>query len=218
MTAGADAHRGSRRHVRSGPLRASALRRRRAPRARARRGAPRAGGAILRTATRPTASAADRLAMLELAVAEFPGLVVDDRELRRAGKSYTVLTLRGIARASSPAPAARCCSARTRSAGLPSWHRWRDIVRPRASRRRRAARREPRGRACPRRCLPIWREQAWSTIRRSCVRDRPARSSCSPSRPVDVSATAIRDRSRMGERRRRRCVARFAPARRFGLY
>ena len=35
----------------------------------------------------------DRLAMLRLAVREFPGLVVDRREIERAGKSYTVLTL-----------------------------------------------------------------------------------------------------------------------------
>ena len=41
----------------------------------------------------PVASAADRLAMLRLAVTEFPGLVVDSREVDRAGKSYTVLTL-----------------------------------------------------------------------------------------------------------------------------
>jgi len=36
---------------------------------------------------RPSASAADRLAMLRLAATEFPCLVVDDRELRRPGKS-----------------------------------------------------------------------------------------------------------------------------------
>jgi nicotinate-nucleotide adenylyltransferase len=42
------------------------------------------------------ASAADRLAMLRLAVAGVPGLTVDPRECRRAGPSYTVDTLREL--------------------------------------------------------------------------------------------------------------------------
>jgi nicotinate-nucleotide adenylyltransferase len=42
---------------------------------------------------RPGASAADRLAMLRLAVANTPGLVVDDCELRRTTPSYTITTL-----------------------------------------------------------------------------------------------------------------------------
>ncbi len=42
---------------------------------------------------RPGASEADRLAMLKLAVADVPGLTVDDRELMRDTPSYTVLTL-----------------------------------------------------------------------------------------------------------------------------
>src|SRR5512135_2013030 len=41
----------------------------------------------------PEVSAADRVAMLELALPEFPGLTIDTREIRRQGKSYTVLTL-----------------------------------------------------------------------------------------------------------------------------
>src|SRR4051812_27795243 len=44
----------------------------------------------------PSASAADRLAMLRLAAREFPGLTVDDREIARGGKSYTVMTLREL--------------------------------------------------------------------------------------------------------------------------
>src|SRR5690348_5805771 len=44
----------------------------------------------------PSASAADRLRMLELARGEFPELRVDERELERPGKSYTVLTLEDL--------------------------------------------------------------------------------------------------------------------------
>src|SRR5690242_19933398 len=43
----------------------------------------------------PQASARDRVAMLNLAVRDFPGLVVDPREIERGGKSYTVDTLEG---------------------------------------------------------------------------------------------------------------------------
>jgi nicotinate-nucleotide adenylyltransferase len=42
---------------------------------------------------RPGASAADRLAMLRLAVQDVPGLSVDDCELVRASASYTITTL-----------------------------------------------------------------------------------------------------------------------------
>jgi nicotinate-nucleotide adenylyltransferase len=42
---------------------------------------------------RPGASAADRLAMLKLAVQDVPGLTVDDCELARMSASYTITTL-----------------------------------------------------------------------------------------------------------------------------
>src|SRR5690554_5962308 len=41
----------------------------------------------------PGASARERLAMLRLAVGDEPGLVVDDREIRRGGASYMYDTL-----------------------------------------------------------------------------------------------------------------------------
>ncbi len=42
------------------------------------------------------ATPADRLAMCRLAFSDLPRTVVDDREIRREGKSYTVLTLREL--------------------------------------------------------------------------------------------------------------------------
>jgi nicotinate-nucleotide adenylyltransferase len=74
----------------------------------------------------PAAPAASRLAMLRLAVAEFPGLVVDDRELRRAGKSYTVATLTELRREYPEAPLLLLLGADA-FRGLPTWHRWREI-------------------------------------------------------------------------------------------
>lgn len=44
------------------------------------------------------APAADRLAMCRLCFADLPGVTVDDRELRRAGPSFTVDTLSELAR------------------------------------------------------------------------------------------------------------------------
>jgi len=74
----------------------------------------------------PMASAADRLAMLELAVKEFPGLVVDDRELRREGKSYTVDTLTGLRREFPDSPLLLLLGADA-FRGLPTWHRWHEL-------------------------------------------------------------------------------------------
>ncbi len=44
----------------------------------------------------PIADPGQRLRMVELALAEFPGLIVDDREIRRPGPSYTVQTLESL--------------------------------------------------------------------------------------------------------------------------
>ncbi len=74
----------------------------------------------------PAATGAHRLAMLQLAVGEFPGLVVDARELRRAGKSYTVLTLDELRLAFPLRPLLLLLGADA-FRGLPSWHRWRKI-------------------------------------------------------------------------------------------
>ena len=74
----------------------------------------------------PMASAADRLAMLKLAVTEFPGLVVDDRELRREGKSYTVDTLTTLRREFPERPLFLLLGADA-FRGLPTWHRWREL-------------------------------------------------------------------------------------------
>lgn len=46
--------------------------------------------------SQPQADAAQRLAMLQRATADLPGVVVDDRELRRGGPSYSIDTLRTL--------------------------------------------------------------------------------------------------------------------------
>ncbi|HEX6138262.1 MAG TPA: nicotinate-nucleotide adenylyltransferase [Casimicrobiaceae bacterium] len=74
----------------------------------------------------PRASARDRVAMLRLAVHEFPGLVVDTREIARGGKSYTVDTLTEL-RAEMPHRPLALLVGADAFRGLASWHRWRTL-------------------------------------------------------------------------------------------
>ena len=74
----------------------------------------------------PVASGRDRVAMLRLAVASHPGLVVDAREVTRPGKSYTVLTLDEM-RHEAPARPLLLVVGADAFMGLPTWHRWHDI-------------------------------------------------------------------------------------------
>ncbi|HEX2237805.1 MAG TPA: nicotinate-nucleotide adenylyltransferase [Gammaproteobacteria bacterium] len=75
----------------------------------------------------PLASAAHRWRMLELAIQDQPGLMADDRELRRAGPSYTVDTL-GELHAELSEPLCLIIGMDA-FANLTTWHRWQDILR-----------------------------------------------------------------------------------------
>jgi nicotinate-nucleotide adenylyltransferase len=74
----------------------------------------------------PIASAAHRLAMVEAALAEYPGLEVDAREIERPGPSYTVVTLAELRNEAAARPLALIVGGDA-FLGLPTWHRWRDI-------------------------------------------------------------------------------------------
>jgi nicotinate-nucleotide adenylyltransferase len=71
----------------------------------------------------PQASAADRVAMLRLALPEFPRLGLDTREIGRVGKSYTVDTLREL-RGASPGRSLLLIVGADAFVGLPRWHQW----------------------------------------------------------------------------------------------
>lgn len=77
---------------------------------------------------RPLADAKLRLAMVQAACEGQAGFVVDDRELRRGGPSYTVDTLAALREACPEAP---LCLVIGMDAflGLPRWHRWLEILR-----------------------------------------------------------------------------------------
>lgn len=75
----------------------------------------------------PAASSAQRLAMLEAAIEGERGLVVDQRELQRAGPSYTVDTLLSLRAELGDTP---LCLVMGKDAflGLHTWHRWRELI------------------------------------------------------------------------------------------
>jgi len=73
------------------------------------------------------ASLEDRWAMLQLACADDGRFVPDDREMRRARPSYTVETLEAV-RAQSPKACICWVIGSDAYALLPSWHRWREVL------------------------------------------------------------------------------------------
>ncbi len=72
----------------------------------------------------PVASAAQRVRMLETALQGQSRLVVDTRELDRAGASYTVDTLRGLRAEIGDAQPLILLVGADAFGGLPTWHEW----------------------------------------------------------------------------------------------
>lgn len=76
---------------------------------------------------RPLSPAPHRLAMAELAFAELPRIVVDPRETRRAGPTYTVDTLREL-QTQWPQAELYLIIGEDQARALPSWHEWQEIL------------------------------------------------------------------------------------------
>jgi len=74
----------------------------------------------------PQASAAQRLAMAELAIRDLPGFRVDDRELQRGGLSYTVLTLESLRAEFGNTPLCLLIGV-DQFRSFEAWHRWQEI-------------------------------------------------------------------------------------------
>lgn len=75
----------------------------------------------------PLADSALRLAMVRAAIADQRAFVVDDREVRRAGVSYSVDTLAEL-RAELPDRSICLLLGMDAFLGLPNWHRWRELL------------------------------------------------------------------------------------------
>ncbi len=74
----------------------------------------------------PMAEPVLRLQMVRAAVAAQSGFVVDDREIRRQGLSYSIDTLTEL-RADFPQHSLCLLLGMDAFLGLPTWHRWREI-------------------------------------------------------------------------------------------
>lgn len=74
------------------------------------------------------ASSAQRLRMVELAIAGDAGLVADSRELERAGPSYTIDTLVELRAELGAQCALHLVMGMDAFAGLDSWQRWRELL------------------------------------------------------------------------------------------
>ena len=75
----------------------------------------------------PQVDAQRRLEFVRAAVADQPGFTVDEREIRRAGRSYSVLTL-GELRAERPDTPLCLIVGMDAFLGLPTWHRWTELL------------------------------------------------------------------------------------------
>lgn len=75
----------------------------------------------------PLITAEQRLELVQLAIADQPGFVADDRELRREGPSYMVDTLASL-RADFGADTPLCLIVGADAfRGLSNWHRWQNL-------------------------------------------------------------------------------------------
>lgn len=75
----------------------------------------------------PEAAAEVRLGMVQAAIAGQPGFIVDDRELRREGPSYSVDTLLDL-RAEYAHRSICLIVGMDAFLGLPQWYHWREIL------------------------------------------------------------------------------------------
>ena len=76
---------------------------------------------------RRLSAAADRLAMTRLAFAGLERVVVDEREIQRAGPSFTVDTL-GALQVEYPGANLYLILGADQVAALPNWHRWQEVL------------------------------------------------------------------------------------------
>jgi len=77
---------------------------------------------------RTLTDARHRLAMVELNFCDLPGVVIDQRELARAGPSFTIDTLREI-RAEIPSAELFLLIGEDQARALTSWREWQEVTR-----------------------------------------------------------------------------------------
>jgi len=141
----------------------------------------------------PVATPAQRLRMVELAIAEFPGMAADDREIRRGGVSYTVPTLESLRVEIGAQPLCLLVGSDA-FASLPTWHRWQQLF----ALAHIVVMERPGSPLAATRVLPWALERLSSDITE--IADSPAgRVLFVPVTPLDISATRLRAAIARGE-------------------
>lgn len=77
--------------------------------------------------TAPRSTPVDRLAMVQMAIADEPGFVLDASEVNSTAPSYTVHTLERLRRELGPARPLVLLMGADAFHGFARWHRWQDI-------------------------------------------------------------------------------------------
>lgn len=144
----------------------------------------------------PTASAQDRLIMARQAAEETPGFTVDDRELRRAGLSYTVLTLEELRRAMGANTPLCLLIGADALAGFTTWHRWQEI--PSLAHLVVLRRPDSAVTADPA-TWPAWARPRAARVANDLTASPAGRVIFVEASPQDISATAVRQRVARGE-------------------
>jgi nicotinate-nucleotide adenylyltransferase len=142
----------------------------------------------------PGASAEHRLAMVKLAIEGEPGMVADDREIRRERPAYTVETLESLRADLGPDVPLWCLIGADAFAGLTRWYRWRELFKLAHL----AVAMRPGSTFST---LPDLLRQEWETRQ---VSDFPNRTPSGTIRaltlpPVELSATELREKLAAGD-------------------
>lgn len=75
----------------------------------------------------PGAGAVDRAAMVQLAIADTPGLLLDRREIERGGRSWSVDTMHALRAEFGPDVSIAWLVGADSFVGLPTWKCWREL-------------------------------------------------------------------------------------------
>ena len=124
---------------------------------------------------RALSTAEHRLAMTRLAFADEPKVVIDERELQRAGPTFTIDTLEAL-QAENPQARLYLFMGADQFAAFQQWHRWQDIVNVAII------------------CIAARVHSAWATGQFDAYPGRSSRFAVLEMSELPVSATQIRQR------------------------
>ena len=134
--------------------------------------------------------------MARLAADETPGFTVDDRELRRTGLSYTVLTLEELRRAMGANIPLCLLIGADALAGFTTWHRWQEIP---SLAHLVVLRRPDSDVSADPATWPAWARPRAARVANDLTASPAGRVIFVEVSPQDISATAVRQRVARGE-------------------